>query len=342
MALPPQPTSVGFHSAPVCKCLAVVAGGLHLASRVPALANTFRKIFIVPESIESLEDAVRILGSKLVYLDTKNVVLSCIIIYFFRVFERRYGSLKFSTNLLISWIVSLSLELVSEQLFETRSFGPISLLMPLFIPWFIQIPVVSASRYGPVSLSSKSINYLLGLQIALASNASLVSTFCGLASGLLVYCTPLQKLSLPGWVGTLFSSTIGKLVCTYPLKDSGLMGATLEIQRSQQTEAIEQQLIRARNRYNVPVNGGGRQLRLDEMWGGQGGAGRGGLPRGFAGFGGPAGGGGGFGGGQAVVPSPAHLQTLQDMGFSRQRAEQALRQSGNNLDDATNILLHEM
>ena len=41
------------------------------------------------------------------------------------------------------------------------------------------------------------------------------------------------------------------------------------------------------------MNGGGRQLRLDEMWGGQGGAGRGGLPRGFAGFGGPAGGGGG-------------------------------------------------
>ena len=38
---------------------------------------------------------------------------------------------------------------------------------------FLQIPVVSASRYGPVSLSSKSINYLLGLQIALASNASL-------------------------------------------------------------------------------------------------------------------------------------------------------------------------
>ena len=29
------------------------------------------------------------------------------------------------------------------------------------------------------------------------------------------------------------------------------MGATIEIQRSQQAEAIEQQLIRARNRYNV-------------------------------------------------------------------------------------------
>ena len=29
------------------------------------------------------------------------------------------------------------------------------------------------------------------------------------------------------------------------------MGATIEIQRSQQAEAIEQQLMRARNRYNV-------------------------------------------------------------------------------------------
>ena len=29
------------------------------------------------------------------------------------------------------------------------------------------------------------------------------------------------------------------------------MGATVEIQRSQQAEALEQQLIRARNRFNV-------------------------------------------------------------------------------------------
>ena len=81
-----------------------------------------------------------------------------------------------------------------------------------------------------------------------------------------------------------------------------------------------------------PVNGGGRQLRIDEMWGGGQGA-AGGIGRGFGGFGGGAGGfgggAGGFGGGAggfgaapAVVPSPAHLQTLQDMGFSRDRAEQ--------------------
>ena len=34
------------------------------------------------------------------------------------------------------------------------------------------------------------------------------------------------------------------------------MGATLEIQRVQQAEAMEQQLLRARNRYNVVSTGG--------------------------------------------------------------------------------------
>ena len=61
------------------------------------------------------------------------------------------------------------------------------------------------------------------------------------------------------------------------------MGATLEIQRTQHAEAVEQQLLRARARqFNVvrkclkgvlvnfycnfqPI--GGRQMRLDEMWG---------------------------------------------------------------------------
>jgi len=316
-----QPTSTGFHNAPVCKSLAVFVGGLHLASHVPSLHTIFRTLYTVPESIASVEDVLYCLGNKLVFPDPKTATFACVIIYFFRVFERRYGSRKFASNLLLSWVISVSLEIVCERFYGTYSFGPFALIIPLFVPWFTQIPVVSASRYGPLSLSSKSINYLLGMQIALTSVGSLVSTACGLVSGILVYLTSLRKVCLPEWVGKIFSATLGKLICTYPVKDSGLMGATLEIQRSQQAEAIEQQLIRARNRYNVPVNGGGRQLRLDEMWGG----------------------GGRFGAAPPpVIPSPAHLQTLTDMGFSRERAEQALRQSRNNLDEATNILLHDI
>jgi len=113
---------------------------------------------------------------------------------------------------------------------------------------------------------------------------------------------------------------------TYPDKDTGLMGATLEIQRSQHTEALENQLMRARNRFQVPVNGGGRQLRIDEMWGGAAGAAMGGAAA----------------ANHQLPVIQSQVNTLVDMGFTRERAEQALRQARNNIDEATNILLQDM
>merc|ERR1719282_1774721 len=87
-----------------------------------------------------------------------------------------------------------------------------------------------------------------------------------------------------------------------PPSSSQPMGATLEIQRTQHAEAVEQQLLRARARqFNVPF--GGRQMRLDEMWGQNN---QQNQPR------------------QAVQPSPVMIQALTDMGFPRQRVEQAL------------------
>jgi len=103
------------------------------------------------------------------------------------------------------------------------------------------------------------------------------------------------------------------------------MGATLEIQRTQQAEAMEQQLLRARARqFNVPV--GGRQMRLDEMWNQ--------AQAGVRGRGAAAPG--------PVQPSPVMVQALTDMGFPRQRVEQALTRTNNDMDQATNFLLQDM
>ena len=44
------------------------------------------------------------------------------------------------------------------------------------------------------------------------------------------------------------------------------MGATIEIQRSQQAEAIEQQLIRARNRYNVVSWEYWTRFKIVKLW----------------------------------------------------------------------------
>ena len=63
-------------------------------------------------------------------------------------------------------------------------------------------------------------------------------------------------------------------------------------------------------------------MRIDEMWGH--GQNQNNIP------------------GPQVQPSPSMIQVLVDMGFPRQRVEQALVRSGNNLAEATNILLNDM
>ena len=62
-------------------------------------------------------------------------------------------------------------------------------------------------------------------------------------------------------------------------------------------------------------------MRLDELWGAQGVRQRGGEPV------------------RQPVASPVLVATLTDMGFPRERVEEALRQTNNDVDQATNLLL---
>jgi len=331
-----QYTNVGFYKAPVSKSLMLVVGCSHAASHVPAFGPLFKRVFSGSFSFSSTGNIVRLVASKLVFPDTRSTILALFLVYFFRIFERRCGSLKFSSNLLMSWLLGLSLDLlVTPALPDAWSPlltpGPLSLVLPLFIPFYLRVPLTSSAQFGPVPVSTKSLPYLLGLQLALHSPSTIISTLCSIGVGLALHCTSLGQVALPGLIGSLFSSIFGWLVEASPPPNpsSNLMGATLEIQRTQQAEAMEQQLLRARARqFNVPV--GGRQMRLDEMWGqgGQGGqaGGRNGRPAAPA----PA------------QPSPAMIQTLTDMGFPRQRVEQALTRANNDLDQATNFLLQDM
>jgi len=329
-------TNVGFGKAPVSKSLMLVVGCSHAASHVPSFATIFRKIFTGPISLDSSGNIVRLVASKLVFPDTRSTILALFLIYFFRIFERRCGSLKFSSNLLTSWLLGLSFDiLISSVIPESWSPlltpGPLSLVLPLFVPFYLRVPLTSSAQFGPVPVSTKSLPYLLGLQIALHSPGTIATTLSCLLVGWFVHCTCVGGIiALPRPVGKLFSSTLGWLIDSSPSSppsSSHLLGATLEIQRTQQAEAMEQQLLRARARqFNVPI--GGRQMRLDEMWR-QG-----------------AGGGGGGRAAQApaapVQPSPVMVQALTDMGFPRQRVEQALIRANNDMDQATNFLLQDI
>jgi len=314
-------SNVGFYKAPVCKSLMIYVGCSHAATHIPSLAPIFRKIFTESNGIESTKSLIRLIASKLIFPDSRSTILVCFLVYFFRILERRSGSLKFSSNLVTSWLLGLSLDLVlSPTLPHSWSPlltpGPLYLVLPLFVPYYLHIPLQHNSTTGIIS--TKTMTYLLGLQLGLSSTSSLVSSLLCLLVGAAVHCTRsvLSSWRLPSFLGSMFSW----IQSSPPPSSSQPMGATLEIQRTQHAEAVEQQLLRARARqFNVPI--GGRQMRLDEMWGQNNPPNQ---PR------------------QAVEPSPVMIQALTDMGFPRQRVEQALIRSNNDLDQATNLLLNDL
>jgi len=258
--------------------------------------------------------------------------LVCFLIYFFRIFERRSGSLKFSSNIGLSILLGLSLDIILSSFLPSSwspllTPGPLYLVMPLFVPYYLYIPLKSGPL-GPLSISSKTIAYLVGLQVVLSSPSSMMSGVVSLVVGGAVHCTRLARLMLPSVLADLSDSLLGWLVLSSPppaASATAPMGATLEIQRTQQAEAVEQQLLRARARQlHVPV--GGRQMRLEELWNqNQGGRGVLRQPQAVP----------------VVQPSPVLVQALTDMGFPRQRVEEALVRTNNDLDQATNILLND-
>jgi len=319
-----QYSNTGFYQTPVSKSLMLVVGCSHAATHVPSFASFFKRLFAASLSFDSVGNMVRVVASKLIFPDPKNTMLALFLLYFFRVFERRCGSLKYSSNLLLTWSLGVSMELLLSPLTGLPlSPGPTPLIIPLFVPFFKHIPLVSSASFGPVPVSTKTLTYLLGFQLTLSSPSALLSSLTSLLAGVAVHCTSLSSWRLPSTLGSLCSTLFSPLQSGPPDPGSGLLGATMEIQRTQQAEAIEQQLLRARARYNVPV--GGRQMRLEELWG-QGGM----LPRQAQAQ--PV-------VQEAVVANPGLVVTLTDMGFPRDRVEAALRQANNDIDQATNILL---
>ena len=48
------------------------------------------------------------------------------------------------------------------------------MILPLFVPYYTEIPQVSGTTFGGISVSAKSMNYILGLQVIASSSANIV------------------------------------------------------------------------------------------------------------------------------------------------------------------------
>lgn len=348
----------GFYHCPLSKCfLALVA----IASCALSLTfETSRPLFRYDvRAIIERHELWRLCTARLAFLDTKDLICGALIMYYFRIFERRFGPRRFLGCLLVTGVLSALLELTLAALalyvlgltsFGWLPSGPHGIIFPFFVTFYRDIPRVAFTHLLGVPVTGKSFVYIIGLQMAVASLEAVLVCVCGLLAGYVYHSfrwPRLHSIQPPRrLMDALLKPLMQKFDSPAPADLAQPMGATLELQAQDQMDRLEAQLLLQRG-----VAGGGDVV------------GGGGAPdvAAMAAFvraaaAGAAAGGGGVAGdappadAAAAAASQAtgmvevaeeQVQRLIEMGFPRDRSSAALRVSGNDLNLAMNLLLQE-
>ncbi|KAK3589938.1 hypothetical protein CHS0354_034958 [Potamilus streckersoni] len=341
----------GFYQASVSKGLLSTVVASSVILNFPL--HQYKPYFVYNHSdVFSRFQIWRIFTSKLAFLDLKDLFICSLLIYYFRVFERRFGSRKYASYLLANCTLSTALEYLVIFICRTweislRPFpsGLLSMIYPLFVPYFCDIPRVPLSQVWGIPFTGKSVIYILGLQAASTSPESFIVAVCGIVSGILWRLNFLKIQSffkIPNCFARLCDATLGRILNSRaPLSDFVPMGATLELQRQEQMEQMDQQMIWQSLRYNQQINRHNIQIGPPQAQN---------LANGPGIFG-------------TTNNNPyeglrqrhnidnetntnqelteEQVQQLVDMGFNQEQVRDALRMSNNDISVATNILLQE-
>ncbi|XP_030057211.1 ubiquitin-associated domain-containing protein 2 [Microcaecilia unicolor] len=333
--------SSGLYKAPVSKSLLLIPSALSIL--LTLVFQHHQKFFAYNlQAIREEFQIWRFICGRIVCLDVKDTFCSSLLIYNFRIFERRYGSRKFTSFLLGSWVLSTLFDLLLVEALQ-NVFGitikrlPSGFLGPLFalyVPFYCSIPRVQVTHIlGQLPITNKTLVYIVGLQLLTSSSYMWILGLSGLVSGLFYHSNMLnihQMLCIPSWVAKIFSRTVEPIFSSAePTSEAREgMGATIDIQRQQRMELIDQQIMLSQlsqmrrqrqqqgrvinwSRFFAPLR---PRRNMD-------------LPNNHQ--------------AEQVAPSASEEQVtrLMEMGFSRVAVLEALRASNNDINVATNFLL---
>ncbi|XP_061915284.1 ubiquitin-associated domain-containing protein 2 [Entelurus aequoreus] len=249
--------SRGLYKAPLSKGLLLVLSGLTvMLSLLPQHQNMFEYNL---HAVRQQQQVWRLLCGRLVCLDVKDSFCSGLLIYNFRIFERRFGSRKFASFLLGTWCLSALLDfLLAQAVFflfdyevEELPAGPLAPVFSLFVPFYCSIPkVVVTQVLGHINITNKTLVYIVGLQLLTSSPFMWLLALSGLVSGALYHSNLLwvQKLLfVPAWLGFVARYLLEPVFSSsQPTNEAPLgMGATLDVQRQQRMDQLDQQLLLA-------------------------------------------------------------------------------------------------
>ncbi|XP_062831551.1 ubiquitin-associated domain-containing protein 2 isoform X1 [Anolis carolinensis] len=333
--------SSGLYKAPLSKGLLIIPSTFSLL--LALLFQQYQKFFVYNlQAVKEEFQVWRLLCGRTVCLDLKDTFCSSLLIYNFRIFERRYGSRKFSSFLLGSWMLSVLFDLLLVEAVE-YSFGltinslPSGFLGPvfaLFVPFYCSIPRVQVTQIlGQFSITNKTLVYVLGLQLLTSGSYIWIIALSGLISGMCYSSSVLkvyQVLCIPSGVARIFAWTLEPIFSsTEPSSETRVgMGATVDIQRQQRMELLDRQILMSQMRRQRQQQGGiinwnrlfpPLRHRHNANYQDNHQPEHEGLP--------PA------------EVSEEQVARLMEMGFSRVDALEALRASNNDLNVATNFLL---
>uniref|UniRef100_A0A8D2AC47 Ubiquitin-associated domain-containing protein 2 n=1 Tax=Sus scrofa TaxID=9823 RepID=A0A8D2AC47_PIG len=284
--------SSGLYKAPLSKSLLLVPSALSLL--LALLLPHCQRFFVY--DLQAVKDEFqiwRLICGRIICLDLKDTFCSSLLIYNFRIFERRYGSRKFASFLLGSWVLSAVGDFILVEAVQ-YSFGitaarnlPSGFLAPvfaLFVPFYCSIPRVQVAHIlGPLSITNKTLIYILGLQFTSGSYIWIVA-ISGLVfffvfffffffsffysffffffffwflffvffrvSGICYNSQVLQMhevLCVPSWMAKFCSWALEPIFSSSePTTEARIgMGATVDIQRQQRMELLDRQLTLA-------------------------------------------------------------------------------------------------
>ncbi|XP_063005663.1 ubiquitin-associated domain-containing protein 2 isoform X1 [Melospiza melodia melodia] len=337
------PWSCQQDKAPLSKSLLLVPSAISIL--LTLLFQHYQKFFAYNlQAVKEDFQIWRLVCGRTICLDLKDTFCSTLLIYNFRIFERRYGSRKFSSFLLGAWMLSAFFDLLLVEITQyvfgiTINSLPSGFLGPvfaLFVPFYSSIPRVQVTQVlGHFSITNKSLVYILGLQLLTSGSYIWILALSGLISGMCYNSSMLKVhriLCVPRWVAKIFSWTLEPVFSSAePTNEVRVgMGATVDIQRQQRMELLDRQIMMSQvaqmrrqrqqqggminwNRLFPPLrhrHNANYQDHPSEQ----------GIP-------------------PPTEVSEEQVARLMEMGFSRGDALEALRASNNDLNVATNFLL---
>ncbi|XP_029460355.1 ubiquitin-associated domain-containing protein 2 isoform X2 [Rhinatrema bivittatum] len=294
--------SSGLYKAPLSKSLLLIPSALSVL--LTLLFQHYQKFFAYNlQAIKEDFQIWRLICGRIICLDLKDTFCSSLLIYNFRIFERRYGSRKFTSFVLGTWLLSAFFDLllvevlhylfgITARRLPSGFLGP---LFALFVPFYCSIPRVQVTQVlGQLPITNKTLVYIMGLQLLTSSSYMWIIALSGLVSGLFYYSNMLkvQVLSVPSGVAKIFSRIVEPIFSSAEPTNEARegMGATVDIQRQQRMELIDQQIMLSQF----------AQMRWQRQ---------------------------------------QQVTRLMEMGFSRVAVLEALRASNNDINVATNFLL---